>query len=456
MLFAPTLPGPGLFAYAPCPPICIHPLPHPPSCSKGYLPTSPLSFPQAAQHRELAHTPLAPGSSCSYPEIPFVWEKFDLEPPKGKGTEMAGLSRWSVIRVTYLLTVIQMTCLFMQFSVLLYVANELGLDSVGFGLLQTTFGLLQLLGSPVFGRLCDRCGARVGLTLSFVASWSLLGLLLCRSGGLTALFLSRLPALLIHPIPGSQMVITDLTSPAERPAALGKLGLGLGVGLILGPLLGGLVSTKFGIYSPIYVALGASTLGAAISASCIPANTKMDAQGRSTPGGGGGGGVFSLKETWRLLTLPRVLPVFTIKVLSGFPAGIFLIMLSVISVNVFGLEAQQTGYLMSYFGVFQMALMTTIVHFCLLVPPLLFGLVSLNILTDNILTKAVSPMDTGAMLGLCACVQPLTRTVGPTLGGFLYQTFGVSSLGYLQFGVNLALTLYLRDGSVLRGVEKPQ
>uniref|UniRef100_A0A6I8NNM6 Organic cation transporter-like protein 2 n=1 Tax=Ornithorhynchus anatinus TaxID=9258 RepID=A0A6I8NNM6_ORNAN len=455
MLFAPTLPGPGLFAYAPCPPICIHPLPHPPSCSKGYLPTSPLSFPQAAQHRELAHTPLAPGSSCSYPEIPFVWEKFDLEPPKGK-----------------------------------YVANELGLDSVGFGLLQTTFGLLQLLGSPVFGRLCDRCGARVGLTLSFVASWSLLGLLLCRSGGLTALFLSRLPALLIHPIPGSQMVITDLTSPAERPAALGKLGLGLGVGLILGPLLGGLVSTKFGIYSPIYVALGASTLGAAISASCIPANTKMDAQGRSTPGGGGGGGVFSLKETWRLLTLPRVLPVFTIKVLSGFPAGIFLIMLSVISVNVFGLEAQQTGYLMSYFGVFQMviqglvigrltsrysesallrlsvlvlgvvglamALMTTIVHFCLLVPPLLFGLVSLNILTDNILTKAVSPMDTGAMLGLCACVQPLTRTVGPTLGGFLYQTFGVSSLGYLQFGVNLALTLYLRDGSVLRGVEKPQ
>ncbi|XP_028917621.1 solute carrier family 22 member 18 isoform X1 [Ornithorhynchus anatinus] len=68
---------------------------------------------------------------------------------------MAGLSRWSVIRVTYLLTVIQMTCLFMQFSVLLYVANELGLDSVGFGLLQTTFGLLQLLGSPVFGRFPD-------------------------------------------------------------------------------------------------------------------------------------------------------------------------------------------------------------------------------------------------------------------------------------------------------------
>ncbi|XP_038620692.1 solute carrier family 22 member 18 [Tachyglossus aculeatus] len=405
---------------------------------------------------------------------------------------MAGLSRCSVIRVTYLLTVIQMTCLFMQFSVLLYLANDLGLDSLGFGLLQTTFGLLQLLGSPVFGRLCDRCGARAGLTLSFAASCCLLGLLLLgpSSGGLPALFLSRLPALLLHPIPGAQMVVTDLTSPAERPDALGKLGLGLGVGLILGPLLGGILSTKFGIYSPIYVALGASVLGAAISASCIPANTKMDAQGRTTPGGGGSGGVFSLKETWRLLTLPRVLPVFAVKVLSGFPAGIFLIMLSVISVNVFGLEARQTGYLMSYFGVIQMvtqglvigrltsrysesallrfsvlvlcavglamALMTTIVHFCLLVPPLLFGLVSVNILTDSILTKAVSPLDTGAMLGLCACVQPLMRTVGPTLGGFLYQTFGVSSLGYLQFVINLGLTLFLWDGSALRGVEKLQ
>uniref|UniRef100_K7E9Z9 Solute carrier family 22 member 18 n=1 Tax=Ornithorhynchus anatinus TaxID=9258 RepID=K7E9Z9_ORNAN len=432
MLFAPTLPGPGLFAYAPCPPICIHPLPHPPSCSKGYLPTSPLSFPQAAQHRELAHTPLAPGSSCSYPEIPFVWEKFDLEPPKGK-VSWIGVGRGR---------------------------GGVGLEESGG---DTQHRKLMWRTSWVWTRWAS------GSCRPPSASSS------CWEAPSSA---------------GSQMVITDLTSPAERPAALGKLGLGLGVGLILGPLLGGLVSTKFGIYSPIYVALGASTLGAAISASCIPANTKMDAQGRSTPGGGGGGGVFSLKETWRLLTLPRVLPVFTIKVLSGFPAGIFLIMLSVISVNVFGLEAQQTGYLMSYFGVFQMviqglvigrltsrysesallrlsvlvlgvvglamALMTTIVHFCLLVPPLLFGLVSLNILTDNILTKAVSPMDTGAMLGLCACVQPLTRTVGPTLGGFLYQTFGVSSLGYLQFGVNLALTLYLRDGSVLRGVEKPQ
>lgn len=30
----------------------------------------------------------------------------------------------------------------------------MGLDSVTFGYLQTTFGVLQLLGGPVFGRYC--------------------------------------------------------------------------------------------------------------------------------------------------------------------------------------------------------------------------------------------------------------------------------------------------------------
>lgn len=33
-----------------------------------------------------------------------------------------------------------------------YLSRMLGLDSVTFGYLQTTFGVLQLLGGPVFGR----------------------------------------------------------------------------------------------------------------------------------------------------------------------------------------------------------------------------------------------------------------------------------------------------------------
>lgn len=47
------------------------------------------------------------------------------------------------------------------------------------------------------------------------------------------------------------------------------------------------------------------------------------------------------------------------------------------------------------------------------------------------------------MLGLCASVQPLTRTLGPTLGGFLYRSFGVSIFGHVQFAVNVLVLLVL-------------
>lgn len=42
----------------------------------------------------------------------------------------------------------------------------------------------------------------------------------------------------------------------------------------------------------------------------------------------------------------------------------------------------------------------------------------------------------GTMLGLCASVLSLVRTIGPTIGGFLYETFGVASFGYIQFVVS--------------------
>ncbi|KAJ6665080.1 hypothetical protein lerEdw1_005311, partial [Lerista edwardsae] len=61
-------------------------------------------------------------------------------------------SRQRVIRITYLITAVDLTCMFMQFGIVPYLATSLGLDAVGFGYLQTVFGVLQLLGGPIFGR----------------------------------------------------------------------------------------------------------------------------------------------------------------------------------------------------------------------------------------------------------------------------------------------------------------
>uniref|UniRef100_A0A7N5P4C0 Solute carrier family 22 member 18 n=1 Tax=Ailuropoda melanoleuca TaxID=9646 RepID=A0A7N5P4C0_AILME len=307
--------------------------------------------------------------------------------PRGQGQHSGGmgtLGRPQVILLTYVLFALELTCLFMRFSIMPYLTRRLGLDSVAFSYLQTAFGVLQLLGGPVFGRL--QC--------------------------------------------------------------------------------------------PAFVALVANLMAATLSYTLIPSSTKgASAPTPAAPPGRTQASVFDLKAISHVLLQPGVLPVFLIKVVSGFPSGLFMVTFSIISMDFFQLDAAQAGYLMSFFGVLQMviqglvigrlsshfsegsllwastlvfivvglamALMSNVFHFCLLMPGLVFGLCALNVVTDSMLTKAVSASDTGTMLGLCASVQPLTRTLGPIVGGLLYHSFGVPVFGHVQFATNVLVLLVL-------------
>ncbi|XP_048163905.1 solute carrier family 22 member 18 isoform X2 [Corvus hawaiiensis] len=372
----------------------------------------------------------------------------------GKSGYLGEAKRGQVIRVAYAIAALDLTFLFMQMGVMPYLAKSLGLDSVGFGYLQTIFGVLQLVGGYIFGRFADQFGARAALILS-CASGSVFFLLMSLSTSIPLLFLSRLPGVFMHGIPGAQKVITDMTTPSQRAGALGKLGLCFGVGIIAGSALGGVLSTKLGIYSPTYVGLVGSLINTLIAMVWIPSQTKPKSD-HHVPENRTSGSLFSIREILRLMKFPGVMEVFIVKVFAGLPIGLFMIMFSIISMDFFGLEAVESGYLMSYFGVLQMALMRTVWHYCIIAVPLVFAFSMLATITDSILTKAVPSSDTGAMLGICASVQPLTRTVGPTIGGVLYKQFGVSSFGYLQLMVNLGLFVYLLRSKIPLGEMKSQ
>ncbi|NXG46589.1 S22AI protein, partial [Psilopogon haemacephalus] len=395
----------------------------------------------------------------------------------GESNGPGEVKKGQVILVAYVITALELTFLFMQLGVMPYLAKSLGLDSVGFGYLQTTFGVLQLVGGPIFGRFADQFGARAALILS-CASASAFFLLTSISTSIPLLFLSRLPVVFMHGLPGAQKVITDLTPPSQRADALGKLGLCFGIGIIIGSALGGVLSTKFGLYVPTYVGLVGSLINTMIAMTWIPLQPKPKSDHHVTEQSD----VFSVREILRLMKFPGVMEVFIIKVFSGLPIGLFMIMFSIISMDFFGLEAVESGYLMSYFGVLQMvvqglvvgklskhctertllrlsifvfgvvglgmALMRTVWHYCIIAVPLVFAFSMLATITDSILTKAVPSSDTGTMLGICASVQPLTRTVGPTIGGVLYKEFGVSSFGYLQLIVNAGLFVYLLKSKI--------
>ncbi|XP_059785844.1 solute carrier family 22 member 18 isoform X3 [Balaenoptera ricei] len=362
----------------------------------------------------------------------------EVRASRGQGQSPSGIGTldlsW-VMLLMYVLAALELTCLFMQFSIMPYLSRRLGLDSVAFGYQQTIFGVLQLLGGPVFGRFADQRGARAAFTLSFLAS-SVLYLLLAAAcspalPGVALLFASRLPGALMHTLPAAQMVITDLSAPEERPAALGRLGLCFGVGVIFGSLLGGTLSSTCGIQCPVIVALVVNLLGAILSFTCLPTSTRgAGAHAQAVLPGKPKASLFDLKAITCLLLQPGVLPVFLVKVICGFPSGLFMVMFSLISMDFFQLEAAQASYLMSFFGVLQMvfqglvigwlsghfsegallrasvlvfcvvglamALMANVFHFCLLMPGLVFSLCALNVVTDSMLTKAVSASDTGA------------------------------------------------------------
>uniref|UniRef100_A0A3B3TPV0 Organic cation transporter-like protein 2 n=1 Tax=Poecilia latipinna TaxID=48699 RepID=A0A3B3TPV0_9TELE len=357
-----------------------------------------------------------------------------------------------------------------------YLAKKLGFDTLWFGYLQTTVGLIQLIGGPMFGRFGDLFGARAALSLACAAT-TVSFLLLAVANHPVLLFVHKLPTVFMHVLPACQMVVTDLTEPEKRADALSKLGLCFGIGMIAGSTLGGNISMRYGETFAACVGAAGSAFSLLLVLNFIPKSTKSEASRSTTKSENQNKKVFSLGEITRLMKFPGVTRIFLIKIIAGLPSGIFQVMFSIIAMDFFKLEAQQNGYLMAYFGIVQMvvqggligrltsrfpeksllllsigitagvglaqAYMQTVFHLCLTVTPWMFSLSVFNVITDSMLTKIVPSSDTGTMLGLCASVQSLVRTIGPTIGGFLYMNYGLASIGLIEFFVNIVVFVYL-------------
>ncbi|XP_071378931.1 solute carrier family 22 member 18 [Centroberyx affinis] len=384
--------------------------------------------------------------------------------------------RMKIIHITYLITALEITWMFLQFSITPYLAKRLGFDTLWFGYLQTTVGVIQLLGGPMFGRFADLFGARAALSLSSVAT-VVFFLLLAVADSPAMLFIHKLPAVFMHILPGAQMVVADLSEPDKRADALSKLGLCFGVGMIAGSTLGGTLSKHYGETFAACFAAAGSAVSLVLVVKFIPKSTKAQAPRNNTDSDNKSRSIFNLGEITRLMKFPGVTMTFLVKIVSGLPSGVFQVMFSVIAMNFFKLQPEQNGYLMAYFGIVQMviqggvigrltarysessllllsiavaslvglaqAFMLNVFQFCFIVVPMMFSLSVFNVITDSMLTKSVPSSDTGTMLGLCASVQSLLRTIGPTIGGFLYVNYGVSSFGLIQFVVNIGVFVFL-------------
>ncbi|HEX8686168.1 MAG TPA: MFS transporter, partial [Pyrinomonadaceae bacterium] len=117
------------------------------------------------------------------------------------------------------------------------------------GLLFASYSVMQLIFTPILGRLSDRHGRRPVLFFSLLGT-SLGFFVLGFATTLWMLFAGRI----IDGITGgnistAQAYIADVTTPENRARGMGLIGAAFGLGFIFGPAIGGILS-QWGIGVP--------------------------------------------------------------------------------------------------------------------------------------------------------------------------------------------------------------
>ncbi|GAB4126526.1 MAG: tetracycline resistance MFS efflux pump [Raineya sp.] len=126
-------------------------------------------------------------------------------------------------------------------------ARTLQASSLEIGLLAASYSLMNFVFAPFWGSLSDRFG-RKPIILVSVCITGLAYVAFAYADELWLLFVSRIIAGVGSAnISAAQAYIADVTPPQDRAKNFGIIGAAFGLGLILGPPLGGFVKAHYGI-----------------------------------------------------------------------------------------------------------------------------------------------------------------------------------------------------------------
>ncbi|AFZ35879.1 major facilitator superfamily MFS_1 [Stanieria cyanosphaera PCC 7437] len=155
-------------------------------------------------------------------------------------------------------------------------AKQFGLSDFEASLLTTAYAISQFLGTPILGKLADRLGRRPILIIS-LAGTVVASLLASVATVAWLLYVARI----LDGLTGAnnsvaQSVISDITTPAQRPQAFGIFGAMFRLGFVIGPTLSYLAQqlpTLPGISSlgmSFVVAAAIATLATILTIFCLP------------------------------------------------------------------------------------------------------------------------------------------------------------------------------------------
>ncbi len=347
-----------------------------------------------------------------------------------------------------------------------YYAEQFGASPAIAGLIFSAYPLMQVIAAPMLGRLSDVWGRKPVLMLSIAGTACAL-VMLGLSNSLWMLLASRV----IDGVTGgnisvAQAYMTDVTDEAHRGQAFGLVGAAFGIGFILGPATGGVLSNYGQMVAP-FTAAGLALCNLALVAFVLPESLSAErrAEVRAEPAKG-----FSIRELGTALSLPRVGPLMTVRLVIGFTFALFEGGFSLWAANALGLTPTQNGLFLAYVGVISVIIQLVIIKpltarfadawlitwstllagvalvawgfspslvvLAAIMPFLSLGMAVANTIVGSALTKSVYPDEVGGVIGLSTATGSLMRIPAPFVAGLMLSVSGWA-VGVLAGGLTV-------------------
>jgi multidrug resistance protein len=351
------------------------------------------------------------------------------------------------------------------------------------GLLFASYSVMQLLFSPVLGRLSDKYGRRPVLLISIIGT-GIGFLILGFAKTLWMLFVGRiLDGVSGGNISTAQAYIADITTKEDRAKGMGLIGAAFGLGFIFGPAIGGILS-RWGIHIPFLFAAGLCFANAILLYFTLPETVTPDHPARVSAARGRG-----FTQLIDSLKQPRLGFVLTIYFLFIVAFSIMTTSFSLYTMFRFGYDAQHNGYLFAYVGLIAVIIQGVLIGrlvkrfgelWLVIVGALFFavslfavpfvgpnagGLVALLIgggvfslgnslstpALNSLASKSVGPAAQGSVLGVTQSVASLARAVGPSIAALLIHSTApeVGADGVTHYMSDRSLFITFWTGSVI-------
>lgn len=318
------------------------------------------------------------------------------------------------------------------------------------GLLFASYSVMQLVFSPVLGRLSDKYGRRPILLISLLGT-SAGFLILGFATTLTMLFIGRI----IDGISGgnistAQAYIADVTTKENRAKGMGLIGAAFGLGFVFGPAIGGVLS-RWGINVPFMFAGGLAFANAILLYFALPETVTKDHPARVSAASGRG-----WHQLITALKNPRLGYVMTIYFLGIVAFSIMTATFSLFMMFRLGYDAFHNGWVFAFVGIISAAIqggmigklvkkfgepLLVIVGAILFTASLfvipfvkpttgLLAILTIGAVTaigqalsapslSSLASKSVGAGEQGGVLGAMQSVASLARAVGPLLAAVL-------------------------------------